>query len=378
MVATNRGLVIMLIQPTGNLQFTAPGSPEKKPAQVSGFSDILANNNDKVDSTLIVPTPDAGKIALVPNQFIKLGTISSKNPTVSNLLIRHPQYKKDCWRIIHAATNQNKPYTRIQAGTDIYYDPKTRELLWGDMVTATPPSPVEAATTNEKPLSEPADLPGTNGLSTAVVKTASEMNETVAPVKLDDNLVDAVRPMIGKAYEDVDCFELLVNGLSNMGFTYTGKNGLGRKLISMARDRGLPMNAYLNGEGLVKLSGDNVYERSFLRINHPEREALRTIEELGPYLKRGAVLSFSTETRGHTGVVSSRDGAWTFINSGVMDHSLENQRLPKGVGEEDLKKEIENWFKLAAKHGESLKITLGQLNEKKLASYYQPKKNVIA
>jgi len=43
---------------------------------------------------------------------------------------------------------------------------------------------------------------------------------------------------------------------------------------------------------------------------------------------------------------------------------------PKGVGEESLEAEIRNWFELAKSRKESLRITLGRLNEQKLLTYY--------
>jgi len=48
-----------------------------------------------------------------------------------------------------------------------------------------------------------------------------------------------------------------------------------------------------------------------------------------------------------------------------MDHRLEG-RASRGVGEEFLKPEIRNWFRLAAKRKEPLQITVGRLDENKL------------
>ncbi|MCJ7603604.1 MAG: hypothetical protein MUO63_19150, partial [Desulfobulbaceae bacterium] len=76
--------------------------------------------------------------------------------------------------------------------------------------------------------------------------------------------------------------------------------------------------------------------------------------------------SFSTPTRGHTGIISQHNQMWTFINSGYMDNQVEKTGRSKGVGEEVLAKEIKNWCKVAAKTGESLVITLGRLQEEKL------------
>ena len=88
-----------------------------------------------------------------------------------------------------------------------------------------------------------------------------------------------------------------------------------------------------------------------------------------PLLKKGFILSFSTPTRGHTGIVSQKDLFWTYINSGNMDHNVETPRETKSVGEEYLAEEIANWLALAAERDESLIITLGRLHEEKLRSF---------
>ena len=68
----------------------------------------------------------------------------------------------------------------------------------------------------------------------------------------------------------------------------------------------------------------------------------------------------------HTGIVSSSNDSWTFINSGRLDNPIGERGLSRGVGEEVLNKEIRNWFKLAHKSGEHLRVTLGELNEEKI------------
>lgn len=61
---------------------------------------------------------------------IRLGTISRENPTVSHLLVNHPEYGDACWDIIHSEVNADKPYTRIPADTPIYMDPESGQLSW--------------------------------------------------------------------------------------------------------------------------------------------------------------------------------------------------------------------------------------------------------
>lgn len=175
--------------------------------------------------------------------------------------------------------------------------------------------------------------------------------------------------MIGKPYAAMNCYELLVKGLSKMGVRYYGRDGLGRQMMAGAVDKGLPVNAFLNGEGLIQFSGSETYKKSLNRVSDPIAQARQVMGEMAAHLEKGSILSFSTESRGHTGIVSNRNGAWTFINSGVMDNSVERSATAKGVGEESLSREIENWFRIAARRNESLVITLGKLSRNKLAAY---------
>jgi hypothetical protein len=211
------------------------------------------------------------------------------------------------------------------------------------------------------------------------VSAKNEVPQTGDPQRLNgpgkslsERLVGAVEPYIGKPYEEMNCYELLVKGLTNLGIRYRGTGGLGRKLIAMARERGLPMNAYFNGEGLVEASGTPVYSKTLHRVDSPERQASQILKEMEPYLEKGQILSFSIHTRGHTGIISQDKRTWTYINSGEMNNSVNSAGVPKGVGEESLEAEIGYWFKLAQIRGESLRITLGRLNEQKLAHFRDP------
>lgn len=275
---------------------------------------------------------------------ILLGTISRSKPTVSNLLIEHPVYGKDCWRIIHAGVNRAKPFTRMQSDTAVYLNPETLELTWGQ--DGEPPKGV-ASQTGGDPVSSHSP-----------------------------NLAGAVAPYMGRSYREINCYGLVVRGLKKLGIRYTGRGGLQEKLIQMAMQRGRPKNAYLNGEGIVKASGSEVYSKSISRIRDPEAEAVRTLEEVEPLLDKGFILSFSTPTRGHTGIVSRRDAQWTYINSGRMDHEIGARGVPKGVGEESLRAEVKNWFRLAKGRNEPLQITLGELNSQKLALFQKNRSGV--
>jgi hypothetical protein len=295
-------------------------------------------------------SPSSSKVTRSPTALL-LGTITQSKPTISHLLIEHPQYGRDCWRIIHSEPNRNKPYTKIEPGTAIFIDPETLEISWGGESPSLQPiaPPVQAAQSNKA-----SEYDGGDGLDS-----------------FSTRLAKAVESYIGRSYEEIDCYELLVRGLAALGIRYHGSGGLMEKLVEMAARQGLPRNAYLNGEGLIEASGTKVYSKSFIRILDSEAQASRFMNELDPFLKKGFIISFSTHTNGHTGIVSQKNGDWTFINSGKMNHHLQVRNDSRHVGEESLREEIKDWFELAAARKESLKITVGRLDENKLATFIQ-------
>ena len=75
------------------------------------------------------------------------------------------------------------------------------------------------------------------------------------------------------------------------------------------------------------------------------------------------------KNRGHTGVISQVKDQWTFINSGKMDNNLSGENGKKAVGEENLKAELLNWFKLVNEEKSALQITLGSLDMNRLSMF---------
>ncbi len=283
----------------------------------------------------------ASQLQTAPNpatEKLLFGTIDQENPTVSHLLRSHPHFASETWTLLSHSSNRDKPFHRIPPGTEMYLDIKTQEISWKQLEPASQLAPVAS-------LEEPPPAP---------------------------DLREAVQPFLGKPYEEIDCYNLLVHGLRKMGIPYMGKDGLRNKLTEMAEQKGLPANAYLNGEGIVEAAGKRVLAHSFNRVNDSTKEADKIFREMKPHLQNGQILSFSTPTRGHTGIVSQYDNQWTFINSGRMDNHVDQPGSPKEVGEENLLDEILNWFTLANKNRESLVVTLGQLEEDKIRSAFQP------
>jgi len=179
-------------------------------------------------------------------------------------------------------------------------------------------------------------------------------------------LADAVRPFIGTSYTEIDCYGLIVRGLIKQGVQYYGHGGLREKLENLALLDGLPKNAYLTGEGLVEKAGTKLFSNSIRRISNTREELDKIYSEITPYLREGLILSFSTTTRGHTGIISKREDDWTYINSGVIDNQIFSSEVSERVGEEFLKAEIKNWIVLASSRKEPLTVTLGQIDKNQL------------
>ncbi|WP_153307626.1 hypothetical protein [Desulfospira joergensenii] len=279
-----------------------------------------------------------------------LGTITRDTPTISQLLFKSP-LKEECWNIIYNPVNGKKPFHRIRPGTEVVYDPDSKELLWGkdlkEFLAQNDPKPETTVWNRESSKNLP-EFESEN-------KTAE--------------LSTAVKNFIGQDYDNMDCYELLVGGLRELGVQYRGKDGLGRHLINQALEKGLPKNYFLNGEGLVSESGTSVFKKTIFRVNDPKTQAATLMDEMKDLLAEGQILSFSMKNKGHTGVISKTPDQWTFINSGDMDHNLSGENGSKKVGEEDLESELMNWFQLASESRQGLKITLGTLNIDRLSMF---------
>jgi hypothetical protein len=337
--------------------------------------------------------------------YIQIGKISKETPTVSHILKNNPEYAEKCWDIIFSSENRGKPFTQMGEGTVVALKSGSNEIVWGPMLAETP-RPVQTAETgnavntelreqeivvgalsNEHPtvshlLHANAELnnraweiihdpvnsskkfnllrPGTqvilNGKtneltfnSPPAVRSNAQIAETknAKPQYLPgdiqaETLVEAVKPYIGTPYDKINCYGLIVRGLQNQGINYKGQGGIRDKLVELAELHGLPRNAYFNGEG----------------------EQTKSIySEMQPHLRKGFILSFSTPTKGHTGIVSRHGDEWTYINSGLIDNNVSSGRITRRVGEEFLEKELKNWVALAAKKKEPLTVTIGHITQ---------------
>lgn len=276
---------------------------------------------------------------------VLLGRIDSTNTTVSHLLKKHPQLGGNTWNILASSVNRDKPFSRIAGGTEIYVNTENMEIIWN------PADPGISVSHHTPPMASGGASPD------------STVQKHIDPAT---DLSEAVQRYLGTSYKEINCYELLVKGLQHMDIPYAGRDGLFTKLTRMALDKGMAPNAYLNGEGIVKAAGSLVLSKNYSGRANWRDEAATFIREIEPLLGKGQILSFSTRTRGHTGIVSQQNNQWTFINSGRLDNSVNVNSVRRGVGEEVLHEEIRNWFKLAHSNRENLSVTLGQLEQGKI------------
>ncbi len=336
------------------------------------FSDI---NRDKPYNKIPTGTPiyldpvskelswHTQKQTKVKKNTVALGRVDNKLPTVSHLLAAQSEFTEDKWNIIAANANKDKDFTRIPAGAEIFLNLQTKEISWH-----------HSANHEEQPL-KIARIANATEFAKEKLQAMSSTAQLQTGLR-SDNLTEAVQSFMGKPYEEIDCYGLLVHGLQKMGIPYVGKDGLRNMLTQMAEKKGLPSNALHNGEGIVEVAGKRILSQTFTRVSNWTREANHIFQKMKPQLQKGQILSFSTPTRGHTGIVSQHENQWTFINSGKMDNHVAQPSSPKEVGEERLLSEIVNWFKLANRNRESLMVTLGQLEEEKIRTALQPAFNL--
>ncbi|HFQ82311.1 MAG TPA: hypothetical protein ENK33_13235 [Desulfobacterales bacterium] len=287
---------------------------------------------------------------LTADGLVIVGKISRETPTVSNLLRRNKIYHDEAWNIILSSINSDKPFNTIRPGTTIAINPQTFELSF-----IRHPRQGAAAKTISSAAEE--------HLSTAVTNFFTD-NKSIS-----QKLVDKIRPYIGRPYSEIDCYGLVIRGLKGLGVKYSGNGGLRETLEKMAMAQGKPLNAYQNGEGLIKAAGKTTFAKTFNHIKHPEKLAEQTFIGVEKSLRQGMILSFSTPSQGHTGVIARDNGEWSYLNSGLIDHQLDRGRTAMRVGEESLEKEIDNWFKLAKNNNEPLEINIGMLDKNKLNNF---------
>ncbi len=332
-----------------------PANAAKTKRALRGFARAIAESvNNSAKKTVESPQHKGDE----KKQTLFIGEINKNSPTVSHLLVKNSQVGNKSWDIIHSQINSNKPYTKVRTGTEVFLNPATNEIFLGskeaslsvkeeENISSTSSSATEITLgslgsdsptishllaqspefSDQKwqilslPVNAGKDFRHIPGGSAIHINTAtkeiswSAPHSSIAPAALyaeekppiskekTENLSTAVQQFIGTPYSKIDCYDLVVKGLQNIGIQYGGKTGLYRHLTKMAKARGLPANAYLTGEGLVAAAGSRVLYEAFPVVKKPDIAAQQTLEKMSGLLERGQILSFSTPTRGHTGII---------------------------------------------------------------------------
>jgi hypothetical protein len=359
------GYMIESVQVQG-MQGKAPAPGMKNANAPSGFQEELQRQINSGETQRVSSSAAPSGHGGVGTGLIHVGAISRENPTVSHLLISHPDYRSDCWKIIHSEVNAQKAFRTLREGEDIFIDSTTHEVVWDGREI----SPFKRAASDRTASSRPAPGESVVGQRQSSSQESRKVDAVIARAGADSgSLATVLSQHIGTPYERLDCYELVVEGLKEMGVRYGGKGGLQGHLIHAAVEEGLPMNAYLTGDGLIEASSTTVFKRTITELEGIQGRAGQIWEDLEPRLEQGLIVSFSTGDRGHTGVVSRYGETWTLLNSGDIDNDVRSGVRRKGVGEEDLRSEISNWLRLAERRGKPLSITLGRLNRDKLVSF---------
>lgn len=303
-----------------------------------------ASRADEDGAPTLIELPQSFETEQIP-----LGTIGGDTPTISHLLKSNPQFRDKAWNIIFSAVNRNQPYTSLRPGCQVSIDPNTLELTLRhkDRAAKSPNVPAAKADSTRQ------ELP-------AAIEPDPSQRQFSA------KLATSVKSYLGQPYHKIDCYGLVVKGLQDQGVNYSGKGGLRSSLERKAAEEGKAKNAYQNGEGLIEVAGNKLFDQTFARVKDAELQSAKLMQQLKPLLQEGMLLSFSTPSKGHTGVIAQKDGLWTYVNSGVIDHQIDGGKISKRVGEETLEEEIKNWFLLAKKRNTSLKVSAGLFNTQKL------------
>jgi hypothetical protein len=316
-------------------------------------------------------------------------------------LVNHPEYGSECWSIVHNPINQNKPFRCLLPDQDVWLDPATMEVVLDhrhnpvperkeeSKVSAVPEQPkkiTDVPETMQEIKSSASNNGGTEHLVPSTILapafsfTSPTLEQRGQPVAFSQSLPQtslsqAVAAYRGQPYSSMDCYELVVQGLRDLGVQYSGQQGLQHALIREAKAKNLPLNALLTGEGLTSSLGRTIAELQVTpEDNGLSEQAEQVLASIQSRLEPGMILSFSTRNRGHTGVISFHQGQWTFINSGQIDNSVHPGEKGQLVGEEGLSQELANWIERAARENSELQITVGRLEPEKLASYHSPAK----
>jgi hypothetical protein len=191
----------------------------------------------------------------------------------------------------------------------------------------------------------------------------AEIAGAQVPLKDSAAPVSPLTRALRQRFANKDCLEFLAGVLEDNGIDYYGNKGVARALIDKARNRGESHNSYLTGEGVTHLLCHNHVTSHIPRVTSDSYSKIW--DKIAPFLRRGAILSYSSQHFGHTGIVDRVGGRWVYINSSGPEGDRKSYR----VVEEDLKGEIAGWLRRARANHTFLNVTVGTV-DRDLASHF--------
>jgi len=200
--------------------------------------------------------------------------------------------------------------------------------------------------------------------SSSSTENISDTNTPIRSSEITKPAKNSILQNLRYRYKNRDCLEFLASLLEDNGIAYYGKNGLANQLIAQARTQGKNLNAYLTGEGLTRELSDQPITISLQKDHKGNFE--QVWRKIQPHIQAGSILSFSSKSFGHTGLVDRVDNRWVYFNASGAVGKPETYR----VKAEDLKPEVKSWFDRARKQATFLNITIGAINPSMAARFH--------
>ncbi|MCU0593861.1 MAG: hypothetical protein MUC98_00170 [Desulfobacterota bacterium] len=258
-------------------------------------------------------------------------------------------------------TKTERPLARQREGFALYLNEQLRRgatpyMSWKKVVKEAPDDRQKTA----RPLAERSRLRSAGVINDLSRRGRAPAREKTSGPGPSSEGRSANRASLPGRYSRLDCYEFVAAVLEENGIRYYGKDGVGNALVAKAKMEHKPSNHFLTGEGLTRLLSSDA-----VSVNVKGDSVEQTWEILEPRLKEGAILSFSSQRAGHTGIVGFRNGRWVFINSSGRLGDRSSYR----VKEEDLGEEIRSRLAKAKNEKTSLSITLGRVDRELAAAY---------
>jgi len=198
--------------------------------------------------------------------------------------------------------------------------------------------------------------------SSSTEKVADKSTQAPSP-EITKPVKNTVLQNLRNRYKNTDCLEFLANLLEDNGIAYFGKNGMANRLIGQARSQGKNLNAYLTGEGLTQELSSQPITVSLKKDHKGDFE--QVWRQIQPHIQAGSILSFSSKSFGHTGLVDRVDNRWVYFNASGAVGKPETYRVKAEV----LKPEVKSWFDRAKKQETFLNITIGAIDPSMAARF---------